>query len=273
MTHLRGKFIVLDGGEGCGKSTQAKLLRQRLEEAGLSVLAARDPGTTRIGEQIRNILLNPDHAEMAMRCEMLLYMAARAQMMVETILPALNEGKIVICDRFVSSTLAYQLGGDGLTAAEIRAAADIAIKGRWPDMTILLDMPPERSLARVQRDKDRIEQRPREYHEQVRQNYLDQAKADPKRYCLIAADRPPEAVHHDIYEAVLQLAQSAENEEINKEPSALPLDYAGPSMPDKAIASAKQEAGFARIFFGVILTVAAAAVLPVLILWWLKKLF
>src|SRR5882762_1002049 len=133
---LRGKFVVLDGNEGCGKSTQSQLLRDALIGAGLDVLAVRDPGSTRIGEQVRSILLNPDHAEMGMRCEMLLYMAARAQMMAQITGPALDAGKVVLSDRFVSSTLAYQLGGDGLTAADIRAVADVAVRGRWPDVTI-----------------------------------------------------------------------------------------------------------------------------------------
>src|SRR5262245_18762918 len=143
MTDLASKFIAFDGGEGCGKSTQTQLLRHRLEAAGHPAVIVRDPGTTRIGELIRAILLNPDHDEMAMRTEMLLYMSARAQMMQELILPALAENKTVICDRFVSSTLAYQLGGDGITADEIRTVAQIAIKGRWPDLTLILDMPAE----------------------------------------------------------------------------------------------------------------------------------
>ena len=130
MHALAGKFIVLDGGEGCGKTTQSHLLRSALEQRGLSTLVVRDPGATRVGEQIRAILLNPDQADMNMRCEMLLYMAARAQLMAATILPALVAGQCVICDRFVSSTLAYQLGGDGLTAAEIKVVAQIAIAGR-----------------------------------------------------------------------------------------------------------------------------------------------
>ncbi|MDB5305353.1 MAG: tmk [Phycisphaerales bacterium] len=209
MINLRGKFIVLDGNEGCGKSTQSEMLRAALASAGLDVLAVRDPGSTRIGEQIRAVLLNPDHAEMSMRCEMLLYMAARAQMMAELILPALDSGKTVVCDRFVSSTLAYQLGGDGLTAGEIRATADVAIRGRWPDLTILLDMPPDKSLARVKRAKDRIEQRPLEYHEQVRRNYLAQAEADRVHYRLISADRSREEVHQDILRAVTSLATTA----------------------------------------------------------------
>jgi dTMP kinase len=197
-----GLFIVFDGPEGSGKSTQVKLLQQRLESAGQSVLLVRDPGTTRIGEQIRAILLDPAHGEMAMRCEMLLYMAARAQMMSESILPALAKGQMVISDRFVSSTLAYQLGGDGLTADEIRAVAGIAITHRWPDLTLILDIPPRASMNRLQRTKDRIEQRPMSYHEQVHQNYLAQAAADPARYRIIKADRGIEEVKAEIWSAV-----------------------------------------------------------------------
>ncbi|HZK81913.1 MAG TPA: dTMP kinase [Humisphaera sp.] len=195
---VRGKFIVLDGNEGCGKSTQSQLLREALTAAGLDVVAVRDPGATRLGEQIRALLLNPDHTDMSMRCEMLLYMAARAQMLTEMILPALAANKVVVCDRFVSSTLAYQLGGEGLTADQIRRVADVAIQGRWPDLTILLDMPPDASLARVRRAKDRIEQRPMAYHEQVRKNYLAQADADPVRFRRVRADRSREEVHGEI---------------------------------------------------------------------------
>jgi len=198
MLDLRGKFIVFDGNEGCGKSTQAKLLHAALEKSGIDLLAVRDPGATRIGEMIRAILLDPVNAEMSMRCEMLLYMASRAQMMRQVILPALEAGKCVISDRFVSSTLAYQLGGDGLTADEIRGVAEVAIAGRWPDLTILLDMPVEKSSARLKRDRDRIEQRPIEYHQRVRENYLRQAAHDPQKFRVIAADRQPDAVHADV---------------------------------------------------------------------------
>jgi dTMP kinase len=214
MINLAGKFIVFDGTEGCGKSTQARLLQERLarEGRGPEAILVRDPGTTRIGEQIRSVLLNPENDEMAMRCEMLLYMAARAQMLKEKIGPALAEGKLVLSDRFVSSTLAYQLGGDGLTAAEIRAVAEVATRGRRPDLTIILDMPTEASMDRVLPkfslfpddpgaglQKDRIERRPLEYHEQVRRNYLAQAEADPLGYRVIRADRPREAVHEDVW--------------------------------------------------------------------------
>jgi len=204
---LRGRFIVLDGPEGCGKSTQAKMLGERLAKAGAPAALVRDPGTTRIGERIRDILLDTLHIEMAMRCEMLLYMAARAQMMREMILPALGAGKVVVCDRFVSSTLAYQLGGDGLTAEEIRRVGQVAISGRWPDLTIILDMPVEESFARVKREKDRIEQRPAEYHQRVRRSFLAQTEADPAGYRVIAADRRPDEVHEDVWRAVVQFAE------------------------------------------------------------------
>lgn len=219
MDHLASKFIVFDGPEGSGKSTQTELLRKRLEDGGTRVLTVRDPGSTRIGEQVRRVLLNPEHGEMGMRCEMLLYMAARAQMMHQLILPALADGQFVLCDRFVSSTLAYQLGGDGLTDPEIRAVGDIAIKHRWPDLTFIFDLPTSVSSRRVRPkftlfpddpdagvEKDRIEQRSHDYHEQVRQNYLKQAADHADRYRVIDATRSPEAVHEDIWGKLRALA-------------------------------------------------------------------
>ena len=194
MQHLSGKFIVLDGPEGSGKSTQSKLLSESLRAAGLDVLCVRDPGTSIIGEKIRSILLDTSHTEMAMRCEMLLYMAARAQMMTESIHPALAAGKVVISDRFISSTLAYQTDGDGLTVDEIKSVGDVAVNHRWPDLTIIFNISADKSMARVRRAKDRIEQRPMEYHAQVYQNYLKQAVGNPK-YRVIDADRSPVEVH------------------------------------------------------------------------------
>jgi len=195
-------FIAFDGGEGCGKSTQIQLLRQALEARGKRVLAVRDPGTTRIGELVRSILLDPSSVEMGMRCEMLLYMAARSQMMHEVIAPALARGEIVLTDRFVSSTLAYQLGGDGLTADEIRTAASIALSGRLPDLTIILDMPPELAITRVKRAKDRIEQRPLEYHQRVRENFLSQAKANAQSYRVIDASQSIDVVSAEVWNAI-----------------------------------------------------------------------
>jgi dTMP kinase len=223
MRHLAGTFIAFDGGEGCGKSTQAAMLKAAIEAHGLTVLSVRDPGTTRLGEAIRRILLDPDNTEMGMRCEMLLYMAARAQMMHETIGPALLRGEVVITDRFISSTLAYQLGGDGLTADEIRAVGDVAVKCRWPDLTIICDLPLEISRQRVRAKfehttrtlfgeekvtvvKDRIEQRPPEYHAKVREAYLSQARADAKRYRVVDASRSPEEVHADVVKLLEAMA-------------------------------------------------------------------
>ncbi|MCC7351094.1 MAG: dTMP kinase [Phycisphaerales bacterium] len=198
----QGRFIVLDGPEGSGKSTQLRLLVDAIQKQNVPFLSVRDPGSTRIGERIRAILLDPDHAELSMRCEMLLYMAARAQMMSQMILPALNEGKLVLCDRFVSSTLAYQSGGEGLTDDQIRAVADVAIQHRRPDLVLLLDIAPERSFQRLQRAKDRIEQRPLSYHAQVRENYLKQARQDPDHHRVIPADRDIETVHKEILAAI-----------------------------------------------------------------------
>jgi dTMP kinase len=219
-TKLRGKFIVFDGNEGCGKSTQAGLVKQRLHDLNIPAMLVRDPGTTRIGEQIRQVLLNPENTDMAMRCEMLLYMAARAQMMKEIIQPALDQGKVVLSDRFISSTLAYQLGGDGLSAADIRAVGDIAVNHRWPDLTLIFDLPVEVSSQRVRpkftlfpdhpdagAEKDRIELRSMAYHEQVRQNYLKQAKDHHRKYKVIDANRPTEDVSADVWQAILELTR------------------------------------------------------------------
>jgi dTMP kinase len=221
MNHLRGKFIVFDGNEGCGKSTQATLVRDKLLQLGLPVLLVRDPGTTRIGEQIRQVLLNPENTDMAMRCEMLLYMAARAQMMDEIIQPSLDAGTVVLSDRFISSTLAYQLGGDGLTAEEIRAVGDIAVNKRWPDLTLIFDLPVEISSARVRpkftlfpddpdagAEKDRIEQRSMTYHEQVRQNYLKQAKDHEHNYRVVNANRALEEVEAEVWQTISDLGKT-----------------------------------------------------------------
>lgn len=207
-----GLFLVLDGGEGCGKSTQAKILRERLLASGRwgGVNVFRDPGTTRIGEMIRGILLNPDNTEIAMRCEMLLYMAARAQMMSEVILPLLEKGEVVISDRFVSSTYSYQVGGEGLTQDDITAVGNIATQLRWPDMTIVLDMPVETAMERVRQrpapprgwKNDRIEARTFEYHVSVRQRFLDQASRWPEKYRVVRADQSVEDVAESIWKIV-----------------------------------------------------------------------
>ena len=216
---LRGKFLVLDGGEGCGKSTQSRRLADFLRARGLIVRHVRDPGGTPISERVRTMLLDPANGEMAMRCEMLLYMAARAQLVAEVIAPALDAGEVVVGDRFVSSTLAYQLGGDGMTAGDIGAVADVAVAGRWPDLTVVLDVPTERARARHvpkmlfagagKTDLDRIERRPEQYHRRVRQNYLDQAAAAPDRHAVVDAGQDADAVFASVLDAAAGLAAEA----------------------------------------------------------------
>lgn len=223
-----GLFVVLDGNEGCGKSTQIERLRQRIESTGREVLAVRDPGSTRIGEKIRQILLDPDHRELGMRCEMLLYMAARAQLMAELIRPALERNAAVLSDRFVSSTLAYQLDGDGMSFDEITETARVALRGTMPALTIILDLPIEISFERVQAKfeqrrqtlfgdeivetvKDRIEQRPFEYHARVRENFLMQARRDPARHRVVDASRDAAAVHEDVWKLVEPLLEKSKS--------------------------------------------------------------
>ncbi len=210
---LAGRFIVLDGGEGCGKSTQSRRVQERLSDRGVEVVAVRDPGSTATGERIRDLLLDPA-SDIAMRCEMLLYMAARAQLVAETIRPALDAGKLVLADRFASSTHAYQLGGDGLTASDIAAVARIATADRLPDLTVLLDVPTDLAQARVVPEyvplfeggdvmsKDRIERRPEEYHKQVRDNFLLLPKQDAKRYQVVDASQDISSVTDEILKII-----------------------------------------------------------------------
>jgi dTMP kinase len=146
---------------------------------------------------------------------MLLYMAARAQMMQEVIVPELNRGTVVLADRFISSTLAYQLGGDGLSAEDIRSVGNVAISGRWPDLTILLDLPIERSSQRVKPkfastdnaagQKDRIEMRSTEYHQRVRENYLSQARANPSAYRVVDASGDMPAVAEAVWRVLVEM--------------------------------------------------------------------
>ncbi len=181
---MKGKFITFEGSEGCGKSTQSRLLYEYLKKNGYKVVYLREPGGTRISERIREILLDPkDHITPA--AETLLYMAARAQIVDEIIKPALLKGKIVICDRFLDSTIAYQGYGLGIDINMIKSIGNFATEEIKPDLTILLDLPVHEGLKYRKFSKDRIERRSYLYHLRVRRGYLKLAASAPKRIKIV----------------------------------------------------------------------------------------
>ncbi len=184
----KGKFITFEGSEGCGKSTQSKLLSAYLESKGYSVVYLREPGGTKISEKIREILLDAKNHWMSSVCEMLLYMSARAQIVDEVIKPALKQGKIVISDRFLDSTLAYQGYGLGMDINVIKDIGNITTQGIKPDLTVLLDVPLKKGLRYRDGVKDRIEQRPLAYHSRVRKGYFQLAKLEPERIKIVKVD-------------------------------------------------------------------------------------
>jgi len=184
---LGGKFIVFDGPDGSGKSTQFRRFIDMARDAGVTVCDVREPGGTDVGERIRDILLDPIHAEMTVRCEMLLYMASRAQLVQQRIIPALGRGELVLADRFISSTLAYQGAAGGLPRDEILAVGDAACAGISPDLVVIFDADEATAAARLNPLLDRIEQKGAEFHRMVRQGFLDQARRDPGRYAVVNA--------------------------------------------------------------------------------------
>jgi dTMP kinase len=180
-------FITFEGIEGCGKSTQAGLLRELLEGRGLSVLVTREPGGSPIGEQIRHILLDPGNHGMVALAELLLYEASRCQHVEAVIKPALDAGKVVICDRFFDASTAYQGYARGLDIAMVGRLNLVATGGRKPDLTIVLDLPVDMGLMRLGRNLDRIESEAVEFHERVRQGYLKIAENEPGRVKVVNA--------------------------------------------------------------------------------------
>ena len=173
---LTGKFIVLDGPDGCGKTTQAELLTQWLTEQGVPTERFRDPGATPIGEKIRQILLSTENTKLTTAAEVLLYMAARAQLWHEKIAPALKENKCVVLDRWLSSTCAYQGCAGGFGMDKVIKIAEYCLQRPWPDLIVILDVNPETGLARLDRQLDRLEQKGAGYHKKVREGFLQLAK-------------------------------------------------------------------------------------------------
>jgi dTMP kinase len=182
---MKGKFITFEGSEGCGKSTQSMLLANYLKKKGLNVLYLREPGATRISEKIRTILLDAKNEGIVSECEMLLYMAARAQIVSEKIKPALKKGRVVVCDRFLDSTLAYQGYGLGIDIELIKNIGLFATGGIKPGLTIFLDLDVRRGLRHRESSKDRIEKRSINYHMRVRKGYLKLARLEPKRIKVV----------------------------------------------------------------------------------------
>jgi dTMP kinase len=189
MQSMKGKFITFEGSEGCGKSTQSRLLAAYLKNKGYRLVYLREPGGTAISEKIRRILLDLKNKSMSRECEMLLYMASRAQVVFEVILPALGEGKIVISDRFLDSTLAYQGYGLGVDINLIERIGRFATCSLKSDLTIFLDLPVQKCLARCGRTKDRIEKRNLAYHKKVRQGYIKLARLQPARIKTVKVEQ------------------------------------------------------------------------------------
>lgn len=202
---MAGLFIVLEGPEGAGKSTQARLLAERLRQDGYSVRLTREPGGTAIGEQIRRILLDQANYAMLAETEALLYAAARAQHVGEVLRPALDAGSVVVCDRFVDSSLAYQGGGRGLPLAILRSVQQLATAGLSPDLRLLLDVPVALGLGRRFAAADgvnRLDAADIAFHQRVRAAYLEFAAADPVGWAVIDASGPVESVAEQVLGAV-----------------------------------------------------------------------
>jgi len=207
---LAGKFIVFDGPDGSGKGTQIDLLARALTTEGLPVVSTRDPGGTAIGDQIREILLHKNLlAAMDVRCETLLFMASRAQLVGEVIGPAIREGKTVICDRFISATCAYQ-GAAGYDVARIIELGRFAVGDLWPQLTLVLDVPADEGLTRAGRRQgqavgarhDAMEARPIDFHRRVRDIFLQLPGVYPGRVEVVDGGGSPDDVHGRVMEVL-----------------------------------------------------------------------
>ncbi len=199
MKEKKGLFITFEGIEGCGKSTQSKMLRDYLESCGKSVLLTREPGGPLISEKIRSLLLDPENSEMLRETELLLYMASRSQHTGQWIIPALEEGKYVISDRYNDSSIAYQGAARKLDLSQIDGITRFATFSLVPDITFLIDLPAENGLCRIQPCvADRIEQEDIEFHKRVRQGFLDVANREPGRFCIIDGRGTIEEIHVEI---------------------------------------------------------------------------
>lgn len=200
---FKNKFITFEGIEGVGKSTQVRLLCDLFKQHNIDFVSTREPGGLPIAESIRNILL---HKDMSPITELLLYEAARAEHFEKIILPALNKGQSVICDRFADASIAYQGYGRGLNIKLIEDLNRIAIQNREPDLTFIIDLPVKLAFERLSKRgtaPDRFEKLSHDFYEKVRNGYIEQSKKYPKRVIIIDADRTPEQIHKDIVSKIL----------------------------------------------------------------------
>lgn len=204
-------LINLEGGEGSGKSTVLKMLAAALEEKGFSVVCTREPGGIEIAEQIRQVILDRDNTAMDARTEALLYAAARRQHLVEKIIPALEAGSIVLCDRYIDSSLAYQGYARGLGMEEIFAINKFAIDEYMPDLTLYFDVNPKVGLARIEKDSDRevnrLDVESMKFHYKVREGYLLLLSQNPERIRLINAENELDIVYADALETAVRFIE------------------------------------------------------------------
>ena len=200
-----GLFITFEGPEGSGKTTQIKLLEERLKEQDYEVLTTREPGGTQLGEELRKLLMNFQDEEITAEAELMMFNASRIQHMKRVILPFLKRGGVVLCDRFIDSTTAYQGYARGLDMQFIHTLNDFAVCGRYPDLTIILDLDVEIGLARTRERyqgkavNDRIEAEGRAFHTAVRNGFLEIARKEPGRVKVFDANRPAELVQADVW--------------------------------------------------------------------------
>lgn len=203
-----GVFVCFEGGEGSGKSTQSGLLRDWLQEQGHSVLLTHEPGDTEVGRELRRIVLDPATGELSDRTEVLLYAADKAEHVDTVVLPALDRGEVVITDRYVDSTLAYQGAGRALEIAEVELVARWATRNLRPHLTVVLDLEPEQGLGRFQ-GRDRIEGESAEFHARVRRAFVSMAEADPDHYVVVDARLPVDEIATAVRERLAPLLGEA----------------------------------------------------------------
>jgi dTMP kinase len=200
-----GLFVTFEGGEGCGKSTQSRLLLKKLEQQNIPAILTHEPGGTALGDELRKILKRKRHSAISPASELFLLAASRAQLVAEVIRPALETGGVVICDRFTHSTMVYQGYGRGLDFTAIRMVNNMATRHVNPDLIILLDISPEQGLARKRSLKDRFELEDLSFHRRVREGYVKMAAAEPDHWLVIDASLPKGKVAEIIWDRVSRL--------------------------------------------------------------------